>query len=149
MTQEPKSRSPRIEIEPMVWPALQVEAITRRMSPKDLVNMLIMEALSPKAREFMEPMESNPHDLITPRPIATERPMIPQPHEPIRRESTVADISQKRKRLAEDTDALSRLKEMWKAGEKSPTVISKAINYPRSTISETIKRMRASGELVD
>jgi hypothetical protein len=144
MSQEPKSRSPRIEIKPDVWPALQVEAITRRMSPKDLVNMLIMESLSPMAREFME---SKPHDTVISQPIATKEPMSPSPHEPMRRAATVADISQKRKRLADNPSALQQIKTLWAEGVHNGTEIAKRINYPKATVAEHIKKMRDKGEL--
>ena len=98
MPQEPKSRSPRIEIKPEVWPALQVEAVIRHMSPKDLVNLLIVGSLSPKAREFMEP---KPQDTAIPETIATKEPVIPSPHEPLCRAATVTDILQKRKRFGD------------------------------------------------
>jgi len=54
--------------------------------------MLIMENLSPKAREFMGSIGSKPHDTAIPKTIATKEPMTPSPHEPIRRAANVADI---------------------------------------------------------
>ncbi len=144
MPQEPKSRSPRIEIKPEVWPALQVEAISRRMSPKDLVNMLIMENMSPKAREFME---SKPHDTIIPQPVDAKAPMSPSPHDPMRRTANVADNPQKKKRLAENPDALSRIKTLWNSGQKNQAEISRQIGYHRATVNDNIQRMIESGEI--
>jgi|GEM_PF-4661787 len=82
MPENPKSRSPRIEIRPDLWPALQVEAIARGLSPKELVNSLILAALSPRAHEFMSPCTHDPmipssHDTITPETIATKPPITP------------------------------------------------------------------------
>jgi hypothetical protein len=66
-------RAPRIEIRPDIWPALQVEAIARGVSPKELVNSLILAALSPRAHEFMSPKLHDPmipctHDPMSPAP---------------------------------------------------------------------------------
>ena len=161
MSQEPKSRSPRVEIKPEVWPALQVEAISRRMSPKDLVNMLIMDNLSPKAREFME---SSPQDTANPETIATKEPMAPSPHDPMCSVVAVVDISHdavngnrltintnnkpKRKRLAKDQAAIETIKELW---EQSPrpnkAEIARAIGYPATTTSDMIKRLKEKGKL--
>ena len=86
MPENPKSRSPRIEIRPDLWPALQVEAIARGLSPKELVNSLILAALSPRAHEFMSPCTHDPmipssHDTITPETIATKPPITPADQE--------------------------------------------------------------------
>ena len=140
----PKSRSPRIEIKPEVWPALQVEAITRRMSPKDLVNILIMEGLSPKAREFMD---SKPHDPMIPQPIATETPENPKPDDT---RGGAAHGADKRKRLADNPDALEMIKKMWSRTPR-PTFAKmvQEVGYPKTTIIKNVKRMKDKGELVD
>ncbi len=149
MPENPKSRSPRIEIRPDLWPALQVEAIARGLSPKELVNSLILAALSPRAHEFMSPCTHDPmipssHDTITPETIATKPPITPADQGGAAIES---GEPQKGRRLSGDPDALARLKEMYRAGVRSPTVIGKAINYPRTTTSEILKRMEKRGEL--
>lgn len=182
MTQEPKSRSPRIEIRPELWPALQVEAITRHMSPKDLVNALILESISPKAREFMEPDAHEPitmkitrepdhepehrtvqvirepeqesahitaqivrkPDTTTPRHIATKEPMSPQPHDT---KCGAVPAIEKRKRLADNPDALEQIKALWSGGLHNGTEIAKRIGYPKATVAENIKRLKEKGEL--
>ena len=47
----------RVEIDPKIYPALKVEAVIRGISPKELVNQLILSSLSSKAREFLETNE--------------------------------------------------------------------------------------------
>jgi hypothetical protein len=131
----PKIRASRIEIRPEIWPALQVEAVIRSMSPKDLVNMLIMAGLSPKAREFM-----------IGQPIATKEPISPQPHNTICGAPTVAG---KRKRLADNPNALQAIKDMWKAGERNQAEIARQIGYHRATVFDAIQRMKKAGELSD
>lgn len=68
-------RAPRIEIRPEIWPALQVEAISRGMSPKEMVNTLILEAMSPKSREFI-------HEPMSTMSPCTHEPMSPAPRAP-------------------------------------------------------------------
>jgi len=155
MPENPKSRSPRIEIRPDLWPALQVEAIARGVSPKELVNSLILAALSPRAYEFMspskdpipcthDPMIPSSHDTTTPETIATKTPITPADQGGA---AIKSGEPQKGRRLSGDPDALARLKEMYRAGVRSPTVIGKAINYPRTTVSEMLSRLRERGEI--
>ena len=47
----------RVEIDPKIYPALKVEAVIRGISPKEVVNQLILSSLSSKAREFLETIE--------------------------------------------------------------------------------------------
>jgi hypothetical protein len=131
------------------------------MSPKDLVNMLIMDNLSPKAREFME---SRPQDTAIPETIATKEPMAPSPHDPMCSAVAVVDISHdavngnrltintnnkpKRKRLAKDQAAIETIKKLWNATPRpTKAVIANEIGYAYSTVSEAIDRMREKGEL--
>jgi len=129
----PKSRSSRIEIKPEIWPALQVEAVIRSMSPKDLVNMLIMDGLSPKSREFM-----------IRQPIATEKPISPRSHEPTCRAPPAIG---KRRRLSDNPDAIEQIKSLWASGERNQAKISRLVGYHRSTTFDCIKRMLENGEL--
>ena len=114
------------------------------MSPKDLVNILIMEGLSPKAREFMD---AKPHDPMIPQPIATETPENPKPDDT---RGDAVHVADKRKRLADNPDALEKIMGMWNQCPR-PSIhqIATAINYPPTTVGENVKRMRGKGELVD
>ena len=63
---------------------------------------------------------------------------------------TVADIPQKRKRLADNPDALQQIRDMWNSTPRpSFAEMSKRLGYPKSTIAERLKAMRERGELVD
>jgi hypothetical protein len=114
------------------------------MSPKDLVNMLIIENMSPKAREFMEP---RPHDTAIPQPIAANEPLSPSPHEPIRRAANVADIPQKRKKLADNPNALTKIKTLWNSGQRNQAEIARQIGYHRATVNDNIQKMIEAGEI--
>lgn len=115
---------------------MQVEAILRRMSPKDLVNMLIIENMSPKAREFI--------DTTPPEPIATKSPRAHNHMSPTCGAATGAD---KRKRLADNPDALQAIRDMWQSGEHNGAKIAREIGYPRATVAENIKKMKDKGDL--
>lgn len=61
--------------------------------------------------------------------------------------ATVADKPQKRKRLADNPDALEQIKSLWKAGEHNQAEISRRIGYHRATVNDAIQRMKEKGEL--
>lgn len=136
-TKEP--RHPRVEIAPDLYRALCAEAILQDTTPKDLVTMWIMDNLSPKTREFITPEDHSP--------------MIPTPQKPKQesKASINADIPQqpqkKKGRLADNLDAIAKIKEMWNSGNRNGAEIARQIRYPKATVNENIKKLKNKGEL--
>jgi hypothetical protein len=145
----PKIRSSRIEIKPEVWPALQVEAIIREMSPKDLVNQLIVNCLSQKAREFLR---AKPYDPIIPRSndtkneIVAEAIITQEPKDQMAQEPTIPKA--RRKRLAKNPEVTARITEMWNREPRPSTGdIARELEFPYSSVQQHIKRLIEDGRL--
>ena len=58
----------------MIYPALKVEAVIRGISPKELVNQMILSSLSSKAKEFLRDRDPIPKEAGISIAIETEKP---------------------------------------------------------------------------
>jgi hypothetical protein len=129
----PNERKPRIALNPLALRALKIWSAIEDKDPGDLASELIMNHMPARVRDALGDLD-------------------PKPSEPPRRaaiDSTGPDVSPKRKKLAENQTALTKIKELWKAGEHNQAEIARVIGYHRATVNDNIKRMRESGELVD
>jgi DNA primase len=115
--------------------SLEAEAYAR------LAYIAALEQISPK--DWMEERIKDAWDH------RDESPIIQLDDKPKCGAATVADIPQKRKRLADNPDALQQIKTLWAEGVHNGTEIAKRINYPKATVAEHIKKLKERGELVD
>lgn len=155
------ANSPRVEITDKALKVLKIEAAIHGLGQKETLEALILRGASAQSlavaevkpvvevKEIMELKEELPKvEQLPIMDIATEKPKEPQLAEGAAIESSVPDASQKRKRLEKDQLAIEQIKEMWSQSPR-PTIteIARHIRYARSTTSESIKRMRKSGEI--
>jgi DNA-binding transcriptional ArsR family regulator len=146
---------PRIEIDQIAYDGLQIEAVlrhktTREIATEALLSHISREALSVLDQETIGPETAKPEDIATKRPQdhkTTEGAAIDN-------SKTVnidrKDINKpKRKRLEKDLAAIQHIRELWTAGERNISKIAKAIEYSRSTVGDHIERMKKKGDLID
>lgn len=113
----------RISLDPDLYASLAYMAAKDRISPKAWMEERIQDAWSHR-----EEMASNP--------------TIQMDDEPKR------DIPQKRKRLADNPGALKQIKTLWQSTPRpSFAKIAAEVGYPKATVAENVKRMRAKGDL--
>ena len=56
-------------------------------------------------------------------------------------------LSQKRRQLINDLDAIAKLKTMWNAGDRNQAKLARDLGYPATSVRDAIARLQASGEL--
>lgn len=125
---------PRIEIDQRAYDGLLAEGILQHRTVRDIATEAILSHISTEAIRFIDHITTMPQD------IATERP---QDHKITGR----AAIDSKRKRLADNPDALAQIKELWAGGLHNGAKIAREIGYPRATVAENIKKMKDRGDL--
>lgn len=150
----PMRKYPRIEIDQKAYDGLQIEAVLRHKTTREIATEAILSHISTKAKSVLDHRTIGPQDPKTtmegshkttmPEDIATKRP---QDHRTT--EGAVIDSinPQRKKRLADNPDALARIKEMWNSGQKNQAEISRQIGYHRATVNDNIQRMLESGEI--
>ena len=134
---------PRIEIDQIAYDGLQIEAVLRHKSTREIATEALLSHISKEALSVLD------HKTVMREDIATKRPL---DHKTTVDEcGAVADSDKpKRKRLAKDQAAIEQIKELWMQSPRpTKTAIAKAICYPATTTSEMITRMLKRGELVD
>lgn len=124
----PTDRKPRIALEPHALRALRTWAAIEDKDPGGLVSNLILDHMPVRVRDAL-------------------RENSPKPSEPPRVAAIDSCKPQRRKRLADNPDALERIKEMWNSGQKNQAEISRRIGYHRATVNDNIQRMLESGEI--
>lgn len=117
-------RKPRIAISPDALRALKVWAAIEDMDPGDLAGRLILDHMPARVRDALGENAPSPSEG--------------------RGASPAID---KRKRLADNPDALQAIKDMWNAGERNQAAIARQIGYHRATVFDCIARMKKAGEL--
>jgi hypothetical protein len=146
---------PRIEIDQRAYDALQAEGILQHKTAKEIATAAILSYVSKESINFIDHQTIRPTKDTLPDDIVTVGPediTTLGPQDKITEvECTVVnaeDAPQKKKRLADDSNAIAKIKEMWQAGVHSAAKIAKNIGYSRATVSENIKKMKEKGELV-
>ena len=122
---------PRIEIDQKAFDGLQIEAVLKHRTVRDIATEAILSHISPRALSVLdhktyvatEPIESNAPK--TQLPTQTSRP----------------------KQLAKDTAAISRITHLWTTTGLSVADIARDIDRPRQTVEALIKRLIDRGEL--
>lgn len=126
---------PRIEIDQRAYDVLQAEGILRHKTAREIATEAILSHVSKEAISFIDHVD-----------IATKRP---SDHKTTREKCGALPVVDRRKRLADNPDALQQIKDMWTSGEHNQAEISRRIGYHRATVNDAIKRMKNAGELSD
>jgi len=121
----------RVVLSIEVYDALKAEALIRRKSLKDTLASMVMENLSPNAREVLKCVR----DKNAPKANMDIMPCGP------------VAVDAKKRRLSENPDALEQIRQMWRAGQKNQAEIARQIGYHRATVFDAVKRMIEAGEL--
>jgi DNA-binding CsgD family transcriptional regulator len=121
----------RVVLSIEVYDALKAEALIRRKSLKDTLASMVMENLSPNAREVLKCIR----DKKSPKANMDIMPC-----------GAVPAID-KPKKLSQNPDALEQIRQLWKSGQKNQAEIARQIGYHRATVFDAVKRMIEAGEL--
>lgn len=121
----------RVVLDIDVYDALKAEALVRHDNLKSTLASMVMENLSPNAREVLKCIR----DKKSPKANMDIMPCGP-----------IAGDAKKR-RLSENPDALEQIRQMWKDGEHNQAEIARRIGYHRATVNDAIQRMKGAGEL--
>jgi len=118
----------RISLEAEAYARLAYIAALEQISPKDWIEQRIEDAWGHRDEK-------------------AKNPIIQLDDKPKCGAVTDSDKPQKRKRLADNPDALQQIKTLWAEGVHNGTEIAKRINYPKATVAEHIKKLKEKGEL--
>ena len=121
----------RVVLDIDVYDALKAEALVRHDNLKSTLASMVMENLSPEAREVLKCIR----DKKSPKANMDIMPCGP------------VAVDAKKRRLSENPDALEQIRQMWKDGEHNQAEIARRIGYHRATVNDAIQRMREAGEL--
>jgi hypothetical protein len=120
-----------------------VEAMLMGVSLKEAASRMILKAACPKCKEILGIMVRPPKDIKATKleiemlqGLEGQRAQGPKDRKP-------------RKKLSEDVAALSQIKELWIGGELTQSAIAENIGYPRATVSDKIRQMIKSGDLLE
>ena len=140
----PQRKYPRIEIDQRAYDALQAEGILQHRTVREIATDAILSHISTEAISFVD------RKTVMREDIATKRPLDHKTTEDKCGAVTDNDKPQKRKRLADNPDALQQIKDMWDSNPRpSYQHIADAVGYAKATVAENIKRMKEKGELAD
>jgi hypothetical protein len=124
-------RKPRIALEPHALRVLRIWAAIEDKDPGGLVSELIFDHIPARVRDALG--ENTP-----------------KPPDPPRRAAIESNRPERKKRLAESPDAIAAIKEMWSRSPRPSLMeMAKELDYPKATVADNVRRMRASGELMD
>ena len=122
---------PRIEIDQKAFDGLQIEAVLRHMSVRDIATDAILSHISKEAMSVLD------HKTY----MATE------PIEPTAPKTQLSTQAGRPKQLAKDTVAISRITHLWTTTGLHVADIARDIDRPRQTVEALIKRLIERGEL--
>lgn len=144
----PKDTREKVTLSPEAYKALEVEAMLHGSSLKDTASKLILKAACPKCIEILEIMDrpAKEHkgttiDLKSPSGKGHKGTSAQVPKGPI----TQGDkgTKAKGKKLSEDPIALAKIEELLETSPRpSYATIAKTIGYPKTTVSDAIKRIK-------
>ena len=52
-------------------------------------------------------------------------------------------------RLVDDLQAIEKIKALWNSGHRNGAEIAREVGYPRATVNENIKKLKAKGDIKD
>jgi hypothetical protein len=139
---------PRIEIDQRAYDALQAEGILRHKTVREIATEAILASISKEAieltdRKTSESLASHFKDIATfgSDQNSTEKECL-----------MVGDViicSPKKKRLADNPDALAAIKEMWtRTPRPSLATMARELGYTKVTVADNVRKMQERGDLV-
>jgi len=126
----------RVEVSPEAFALVESEAFIAGRTMKAIASEILIAHCSKEA--------ANVSRLRVHRDKKPDKQMIIKPESGA---SPATDIPQKRGRLKDDHAAIQKIKELWQSGERNHAAIARAVNYPRATVNENLRKMIAVGEL--
>ena len=143
----PMRKYPRIEIDQKAYDGLQVEAVLRHRTTREIATQAILTSISREALSVLDHQTIGP-ETTSPEDIATKGPLDHKTTEGAAIDIGGTGTSQKPRKLADNRTALDRIVEMLKQSPRpSFADIAKDIGYPKSTVAENVKKRRSSGIL--
>ena len=150
----PSRKYPRIELDQEAYDALQAESILQSKPARTIASEAILRSMSRETLDFIRHKTNRPQDQ-TIRPddqqtidmCATKRP---NGQETVYEECVTLQHSESKStkpKLANDQDALNKIKDLWASGEHNAAEIGRRIGYDRKTVWENINKMKKRGEL--
>jgi len=120
-------KSNKVDLSPKARQALEIEAAFRRMTLRDLASELILEHISDRTLRAISDEGTNITTAAT---------------------SIDADSKTKRRRLADDPDAMNKIKELWGRDPRPAlSAIAKEVGWPKATIHDNIQKQIKAGLL--
>ena len=144
----PMRKYPRIEIDQKAYDGLQVEAVLRHRTTREIATQAILTSISREALSVLDHQTIGP-ETTSPKDIATKGPLDHRTTEGAAIERGEPGIAPKPRKLADNQTALKQIKDMWSSGEHNAAKIAKEIDYKRSTTWENIRKMKERGEISD
>jgi hypothetical protein len=121
----------RVVVSQDTYKALQAEAMVRQLSIQAVMDSIILDHISPHAREILKALGS-----VDEKAITTDKP-----------ESQQSIQAGRTRQLARDKAAVAQIKELWTTTDQSITEIAAQVDAPRQTVDGLIKRLVDRGEL--
>lgn len=122
---------PRIEIDQKAFDGLQIEAVLKHKTVRDIATEAILGYIS---KESLSVLDHKTY--TTTEPIKTTAPKTQSPTH-----------ASRPKQLAKDTVAISRITHLWTTTGLPVADIARDIDRPRQTVEALIKRLIERGEL--
>lgn len=130
---------PRIEIDQKAYDGLQIEAVLRGMTVRDLATKAILSYISKEAITVLDhkTYETSTDEVaeVKAKPVSPAPTYVPPPRE------------SRPKQLANDKDAIAHIYHLWTTTEKNYAKIATAVGRPRTTVEGLIKRHIKEGLL--
>jgi len=121
----------RVILDFETYNALKVEALVRHDNLKNTISAMVLENLSPEAKEVLKCLRDR------------NGPKGPKSNQ----ECGASTAIEKTRQLSKNPDALEKIKTLWNEGERNRAEIARKIGYPKATTSAVISRMIKAGEL--
>ena len=122
---------PRIEIDQKAFDGLQIEAVLKHKTVREIATEAILGYISKEALSVLD------HKTYT----TTEPNETPTP------KTQLSTQASRPKQLAKDTVAISRITHLWTTTDLPVADIARDIDRPRQTVEALIKRLIERGEL--
>lgn len=122
---------PRIEIDQKAFDGLQIEAVLKHKTVREIATEAILSHISKESLSVLD------HKTYT----TTEQNETPTP------KTQLSTPASRPKQLAKDTVAISRITHLWATTDLPVADIARDIDRPRQTVEALIKRLIERGEL--
>jgi hypothetical protein len=124
---------PRIEIDQKAFDGLQIEAVLKRQTVREIATNAILGYISKEAIMVLD------HKTYSTAEVAEPKPSIPAKSPP---KTTGAH-----KQLVKDEAKVAQIKHLWSSTDLPVAEIARQVGGKRQTVSSIIERLIAKGEL--